>query len=82
MTGPVRQSRRNRQTGTRVEVCDTHHPESPVADDHDGNRWATLCVDHTCYATHPTAELAMGWAAEPSVWCAGCAAIIRPVNGG
>lgn len=70
------QSRRNRQTGTVVEVID----RGPVnADDvaeyrDDPYRWETICVDHGGVCSHETRALALYFAPTPLEWCEDCMA--------
>jgi hypothetical protein len=73
----VRQSRRNRQTGTTVEVWDCRVSGSPVAAEPD-NPWVTFCVDHGTFASHPTSTLARSHAAYPQVWCVLCQEAVSP----
>lgn len=61
----VVQERRNRQTGTVVQVWDRGVDEPD-------QRWETICVDHGGVCSHDTRALAMGWAAEPLMWCEDC----------
>jgi hypothetical protein len=55
----------NRQTRTVIETA---------RDDFLG--WITICVDHGYVCEHPTRALAIGWAAEPRVWCEGCQRVV------
>jgi hypothetical protein len=71
--GYVRQARRNRETGTRIEVLDLTDPSSEFDVDN-GNRWATVCWEHGFICAHPTLVLARVHACEPSGWCAACQA--------
>lgn len=82
----IRSERKNRETGTTIQVLDLSHPDSefepettPVAYDADGNvtksetsRWATVCVEHGSICTHPTLAAATGHAAAPTGWCPEC----------
>lgn len=67
----VRQEARNRETCTLIQVLDLDHPNSEWLGI-DGNRWATMCLDHGTICTHPTLALARSLAAKPSGWCEDC----------
>lgn len=69
----VRQSHRNRETGTVVEVVDLADPATEFEAE-DECRWATLCRDHGSICTHPTLALARSHAADPAGWCEPCRA--------
>lgn len=85
----IRQERRNRATGTVVQVLDLCHPDTefdPETEseyDADGrkvgervvNRWMTVCLDHGMICTHSTIALAESHAAVPE-WCEDCAPIL------
>jgi hypothetical protein len=76
--GPLIQSRRNRETGTTVDVYDLDAPGAPLdRDDGFGGiaepRWMTLCVDHSRLCTHYTRATAISHASLPSGWCGVCA---------
>jgi thiol-disulfide isomerase/thioredoxin len=62
-------TRRNRQTGTLVELVD-NRDGSFEADSEYG--WATVCLDHGDYCLHDTRKLAESWMAEPAQWCSYC----------
>lgn len=69
----IRSERKNRETGTIVLVADTDHPDTEFVND--GDRWLTICVDHSMLCSHPTLSLAMAHAAVPSGWCEFCRSI-------
>lgn len=57
------QERRNRQTGTIIEVW-------KELDGQPG--YATICKPHSQICHHDTRADALSWAAEPIVWCEIC----------
>jgi hypothetical protein len=62
----VVQTRRNRQTGTLIDVIDRR-------DDHDGGGdWETICVEHGTVCSHETRSLALYFAPSPLDWCETC----------
>lgn len=73
------QARRNRETGTTIEVHDLDAPDAPL-DRGDGQgtaadrdpRWLTVCVDHGNNVGHYTLADARSHAAEPTGWCEPC----------
>lgn len=65
MSGAI-QERRNRQTGTLIEVYDRG------SDDDSGGRWETICVDHGTVCSHETRALALRFAPTPLDWCEVC----------
>jgi len=76
----VAEERRNRQTGTVIQLIDNRDGSFDTCD----LKWVTLCDDHGGYATHETRAIAREWMAEPLVWCSGCqdaeaAKVARPV---
>lgn len=86
----IRQERKNRASGTVVQVLDLAHPDAEFEQethdeyDDDGNviatvvdqRWMTVCLDHGTLCTHSTIVLAESHAAYPE-WCGECADILR-----
>lgn len=74
------QARRNRETGTTIEVHDLDAPDAPLDRGEDRGygvgrdepRWLTLCVDHGHLCTHYTRADAISHAALPSGWCEPC----------
>ena len=58
-------TRKNRQTGTTIHIEPSDN----------GPFWTTICDDHGFCCDHGTKRLAIEWAAEPAVWCEGCAQI-------
>lgn len=70
----IRQERRNRASGTVVQVLDLAHPDAEF-DAADG-RWATVCTDHGSICVHDSIHLAESHAAYPE-WCGDCADILR-----
>lgn len=77
----IRDTRVARSTGVLVQVCDTDHPESPVARDGDAPRWATMCAEHGTYCSHDTWRTARSFMAAPEEWCEDCRAVLD-ANGG
>lgn len=66
----IRQTTRNRETGSRVTIYDTNAPEN--AFDPDGGRWVTFCEDHHSLVNHVTLADAQYYAAHPLAWCEEC----------
>lgn len=76
MPGYVRQERTCRATGTPVQVLDLSHEDS-VLEAYPGERWATFCVEHGTFVTHPSLELAKWHAPDPRGWCMPCCDILK-----
>ena len=70
MTNTKTTARRNRQTGTMIEVVPAADFGVEVVPGE--LRWYTLCVDHNDMCGHATKARAESWAAEPLKWCHGC----------
>jgi hypothetical protein len=64
------QRRRNRQTGTVIEVRWD-----------DEAQWDVICFDHGRLTGAPTQEQALWLATVPADWCDGCAKIDREKHG-
>lgn len=71
----VRQARHSRATGAVIEVLDLASPAAEYVTSEAGGRWMTACQTHGFNVQHETLALARSWAAEPSTWCEGCAAL-------
>lgn len=71
MSTYIRWQGKVRETKTVVQILDLAHADSEL--DVDGDlRWATFCMDHGLFVTHPTSQLAWDHAAHPLGWCGGC----------
>ena len=65
--GTQRIVRRNRRTGSDIEVCTA---ESQGCDP-DGGKWVTICWTHGAIVNHETKAIATAWATTPDDWCEG-----------
>ena len=70
--------RRNRQTGTVIELLDNANGGFELG----GLRWITLCTDHGNYCEHDTRELATSFVAAPAEWCGECDDILTVARRG
>jgi hypothetical protein len=68
ITGCVVQ-RKSRKTGRLVGVY--HGVQSGMESDPE-TPWVTVCEEHGMLVGHPSLRLAMGWAADPEVFCEDC----------
>jgi hypothetical protein len=71
MSTYIRWEGKVRETGMRVQILDLAHQDSEFDVD-GGNRWGTICMDHSILVTHPTSQLAWDHAAHPLTWCDIC----------
>jgi hypothetical protein len=71
MSDYVRETRRNRKTGSIIALLDAAHPDSMFRSD-EGGRWVTFCETHGLFVQHDTFKLARDWMAEPTCWCQEC----------
>jgi hypothetical protein len=67
-TDNVRARRRNRLTGTTIELIDNREGSFDAG----GQGWVTLCVDHGNYCEHESRKLAASFIAYPDNWCGEC----------
>lgn len=70
MTAFIRQRRRARSTGTTITVVDYDSPDSDT--ENEGNRWGTICEEHSQVISHSSLALARSHAACPEGWCEVC----------
>lgn len=66
------QTRRNRETGTTIDVVDRGQDDPDVQGG--DNRWETICTDHGTVCSHQTRAVAVSFAAVPTEWCEDCQA--------
>lgn len=77
MDAYIKHQRRNRRTGTVVEVLDAEHQDSEY-EAVDGYRWIVVCTEHgASLAVTSRREAEEHYAVEPDTWCDGCHAIVR-----
>lgn len=69
-------TRRNRETGTMITVCESD--EGEIAE---GIPWMTVCDDHGSCVCHETLAVARSWASKPSVWCEDCRVLTEGERG-
>jgi hypothetical protein len=66
----LRERRKNRTTGTYVELYDTEHELNVF--DPDGGRWVTFCDEHATLCNHLELATARSFLAAPWEWCEDC----------
>lgn len=84
MPEAIRENRIVRSSGARIQVVDTHHPDSPVGPDEPAGTWdgktprfATFCDTHGNYVLHDSWTVAREFVAVPEEWCADCRRVVE-----
>ena len=67
--------RRNRRTGSEIEVCTAESQDL----DPDGGKWVTICWTHGRICSHDTLRIAASHAPYPDDWCEGYGPSCRDV---
>lgn len=78
MSARIISEKKNRQTGTTIQVIDRGLDDFERAEAAEQGiewlRWETICIEHGSVCSHPRRRLAEAFAAVPREWCEACQA--------